>query len=186
MTAATPRHYLMCEPTHYTVSYEINPWMDAAAGADRDRAVAQWEALRAVYADLGHEVELVDADVVGELQPRDGAGARRVAEVRVLRVDPRLDGRAARLRDRVEEVGLALREPQHPLDQVDAVARLRHRMLDLEPGVHLEERRLLPDRVVDVLDRARTAVAGSHGGSIFASKASILKHADDKKTRARL
>ena len=58
---ARPRRYLMCRPDHFEVSYEINPWMDAAKGADRDRAVAQWEALRAVYADLGHEVELVDA-----------------------------------------------------------------------------------------------------------------------------
>ncbi len=65
MTSTTrtsrPRRYLMCRPDHFEVSYEINPWMDATRGADRDRAVEQWEALRAVYADLGHEVELIEA-----------------------------------------------------------------------------------------------------------------------------
>src|SRR5690606_24983161 len=25
---ATPRHYLMCPPVHYDVTYAINPWMD--------------------------------------------------------------------------------------------------------------------------------------------------------------
>ena len=39
MTAATRRHYLMCEPTHYTVSYEINPWMDATRFTDSELAV---------------------------------------------------------------------------------------------------------------------------------------------------
>jgi len=57
---ATTRHYLMCRPEHFAVTYAINPWMDPAAGADRDRAVAQWEALRAAYLGLGHQVSLID------------------------------------------------------------------------------------------------------------------------------
>jgi N-dimethylarginine dimethylaminohydrolase len=57
---AVRRHYLMCRPEHFTVSYAINPWMDPAAGADRDRAVGQWEALRAAHLRLGHEVSLID------------------------------------------------------------------------------------------------------------------------------
>jgi N-dimethylarginine dimethylaminohydrolase len=60
MTAATPRHYLMCEPTHYTVSYEINPWMDVTRFTDRDLAVAQWRVLRDTYLGLGHTVETID------------------------------------------------------------------------------------------------------------------------------
>ena len=60
MTAATRRHYLMCEPTHYTVSYEINPWMDATRHTDRDLAVAQWHVLYETYLELGHTVDLVD------------------------------------------------------------------------------------------------------------------------------
>jgi N-dimethylarginine dimethylaminohydrolase len=57
---ATPRRYLMCRPTHFGVSYEINPWMDLAVPVDLDRALAQWEALRRTYLDLGHAVELID------------------------------------------------------------------------------------------------------------------------------
>jgi N-dimethylarginine dimethylaminohydrolase len=56
----TRRHYLMCRPEHFAVSYAINPWMNPAAGVDRDRAIAQWETLRAAYVALGHEVSLID------------------------------------------------------------------------------------------------------------------------------
>ena len=57
---ATPRRYLMCEPTHYTVSYEINPWMDRTRATDTDLAVRQWRTLRDTYLDLGHIVETID------------------------------------------------------------------------------------------------------------------------------
>ncbi|GAA1540044.1 amidinotransferase [Actinomadura kijaniata] len=57
---ALHRRFLMCRPEHFTVSYAINPWMDPAAGADADRAVKQWEELRAAYLSLGHDVELID------------------------------------------------------------------------------------------------------------------------------
>ncbi|MBT2209112.1 amidinotransferase [Actinomadura sp. NEAU-AAG7] len=57
---ALRRHFLMCRPEHFAVTYAINPWMDPAAGADAGRAVAQWEALRAAYLALGHEVSLID------------------------------------------------------------------------------------------------------------------------------
>lgn len=57
---ATPRHYLMCRPDHFTVSYEINPWMDASLPTDRDLAVTQWQALHDLYVSLGHTVELID------------------------------------------------------------------------------------------------------------------------------
>ena len=64
MTAAAPgrtaRHYLMCEPVHYTVSYEINPWMDVTRFTDAELAVQQWTRLRDVYLDLGHTVELIE------------------------------------------------------------------------------------------------------------------------------
>lgn len=51
---ASPRRYLMCRPDHFTVSYEINPWMDKTRLTDRDLAVAQWEALRDTYLAWGH------------------------------------------------------------------------------------------------------------------------------------
>ncbi|GIH77503.1 dimethylargininase [Planobispora longispora] len=54
------RHYLMCRPDHFAVEYAINPWMNPEAGADREVAVRQWEALRGVYEDLGHRVSLID------------------------------------------------------------------------------------------------------------------------------
>ncbi|WP_373293716.1 dimethylargininase [Actinomadura livida] len=57
---ALRRHFLMCRPEHFAVTYAINPWMDPALGADADRAVAQWEALRSAYAALGHEVSLIE------------------------------------------------------------------------------------------------------------------------------
>ena len=34
----SPRHYLMCPPTYFDVSYSINPWMDPSRGVDRPRA----------------------------------------------------------------------------------------------------------------------------------------------------
>jgi N-dimethylarginine dimethylaminohydrolase len=54
------RHYLMCEPTHYTVSYEINPWMDSTRYTDADLAVRQWRVLHDLYLSLGHTVETID------------------------------------------------------------------------------------------------------------------------------
>jgi N-dimethylarginine dimethylaminohydrolase len=56
----TPRHYLMCRPDFYEVTYEINPWMDVTRGTDTAVAVAQWETLRQTYLDWGHTVDLID------------------------------------------------------------------------------------------------------------------------------
>ncbi|NMR20492.1 N-dimethylarginine dimethylaminohydrolase [Cellulomonas fimi] len=60
MPVATPRHYLMCEPVHYTVSYEINPWMDVTRHTDSGLAVRQWRVLRDTYLELGHTVETIE------------------------------------------------------------------------------------------------------------------------------
>lgn len=58
--SARPRHYLMCRPSHFTVTYRINPWMDPAKPTDTALAVLQWERLYALYQELGHTVELID------------------------------------------------------------------------------------------------------------------------------
>ncbi|GAA4554973.1 dimethylargininase [Planotetraspora kaengkrachanensis] len=58
--AGTARHYLMCRPEFFSVSYAINPWMDPLAGADTATAVRQWEGLREAYQSLGHTVDLID------------------------------------------------------------------------------------------------------------------------------
>jgi N-dimethylarginine dimethylaminohydrolase len=57
---ARPRQFLMCRPEHFEVRYRINPWMRPGTLVDRDRAIAQWEALRQAYLDLGHRVDLLD------------------------------------------------------------------------------------------------------------------------------
>jgi N-dimethylarginine dimethylaminohydrolase len=57
---ARTRHYLMCRPEYFEVRYAINPWMRPGVRVDRERALAQWEALRRTYLDLGHRVDLID------------------------------------------------------------------------------------------------------------------------------
>ena len=54
------RHYLMCKPSHFTVSYTINPWMEPANPTDTAKAVEQWQKLYDLYVELGHTVELVE------------------------------------------------------------------------------------------------------------------------------
>jgi N-dimethylarginine dimethylaminohydrolase len=56
----SPRRYLMCRPEHFAVTYAINPWMRPGLPVDRERALAQWEALRSAYLSLGHRVDLLD------------------------------------------------------------------------------------------------------------------------------
>ncbi|MFG2913883.1 dimethylargininase [Kitasatospora sp. NPDC048298] len=57
---ARPRRYLMCRPTHFTVDYAINPWMDPSQPTDTALALRQWERLYWTYRRLGHTVELID------------------------------------------------------------------------------------------------------------------------------
>jgi ornithine--oxo-acid transaminase len=56
----TTRRYVMCPPTHFDVHYSINVWMDPSRPVERDRALEQWQNLRAAYVDLGHQVDLLD------------------------------------------------------------------------------------------------------------------------------
>jgi N-dimethylarginine dimethylaminohydrolase len=55
-----PRHYLMCPPTYFEVSYSINPWMDPKAPVDRLLAMGQWSALVETYRAAGHCVDVLD------------------------------------------------------------------------------------------------------------------------------
>ena len=55
-----PRHFLMCPPTFFDVTYAINPWMDPRVPVDRARAIAQWSALVAAYERAGHRVDLLE------------------------------------------------------------------------------------------------------------------------------
>jgi arginine dihydrolase len=58
--AGSVRDYLMCMPTHFTVGYSINPWMDPRVPVDTALALRQWEELRQTYVALGHTVQLID------------------------------------------------------------------------------------------------------------------------------
>ena len=58
--AATPLSVLMCRPTHFTVAYAINAWMDPTRPTDTSRAVRQWESLVATYRSLGFSVDLIE------------------------------------------------------------------------------------------------------------------------------
>jgi len=51
---------LMCPPTHFEVSYEINAWMHTDNPVDASLAASQWHALHETYIDLGYEVELIE------------------------------------------------------------------------------------------------------------------------------
>lgn len=57
---AVRRHYLMCRPDFFTVSYRINPWMHPQDPTDTSRAVRQWQHLYDTFVSLGHTVELID------------------------------------------------------------------------------------------------------------------------------
>ena len=56
---ARPRHFLMCRPEHFDVTYAINPWMDPARPVDRALALEQWDGLKAAYEALGHRVDVL-------------------------------------------------------------------------------------------------------------------------------
>ena len=59
----SPAHeLLMCRPTHYTIAYEINPWMSLKRQANHARALAQWTRLHQLLTrQLGARVRLLPA-----------------------------------------------------------------------------------------------------------------------------
>ena len=74
-------------------------------------------------------------------QAADQTRRRHEALVRILGVDAALDGvteRRQRAR-RIDVEPLAAGDADLPLDEIDAGHHLGHRMLDLQPRVHLEE-----------------------------------------------
>lgn len=56
------RHYLMCPPTHFSVTYAINPWMNPDIPVNHELAEIQWDVLRHTYLSLGHTVDLIDPE----------------------------------------------------------------------------------------------------------------------------
>ena len=55
---AVPR-ILMCPPDHYSIEYEINPWMNRSLGAVRALAHKQWLVLHDTLVSLGVQVEVM-------------------------------------------------------------------------------------------------------------------------------
>lgn len=54
------RHFLMCPPRYFDVTYAINPWMDPSTPVSPQRALGQWTMLVEEYARFGHRVDLLD------------------------------------------------------------------------------------------------------------------------------
>jgi N-dimethylarginine dimethylaminohydrolase len=59
MTPQRKRAYLLCAPEHFTVEYEINPWMDTSTPVDTELAVKQWSGLREALLAAGHTVDVL-------------------------------------------------------------------------------------------------------------------------------
>ena len=53
---------LMCEPKHYDIVYEINPWMNRQHGAKKQLATQQWNQLKNLIEKCGVEVKLVSPE----------------------------------------------------------------------------------------------------------------------------
>ena len=104
--------------------------------------------------DLGQHRVVAIGDLVALLDPRihpharrpvqhrDASSGRQKARLGILRVDPRLyrmphEGRSVRQADLAQ--GCAGRDAQLIGDEVASGDGLGHRVLDLEPSIHLEE-----------------------------------------------
>ena len=89
--------------------------------------------------------------------------------LRVLGVNARLDGRALACNLRLgERQPLPRSDPELPFDEVEPRHGLGHRMLDLEPRIHLQEEEIAgpkPARGIgDEFDRARPDIARGQRG----------------------
>ena len=100
-----------------------------------------------------------DAGAQRELQQPHGARRGRKVVVGILGVQPGLDG-VAELGRAFALESTAAGDDDLQLHQVEAGGDLGDRVLDLQPGVDLEEREDLLLRLVEELHRAGAAVAG--------------------------
>jgi N-dimethylarginine dimethylaminohydrolase len=114
MPPTAHRRYLMCRPTHFAVEYAINPWMDPSVPVDRERAIRQWEDLRAAYRALGHTVEEIDP-LPGLPDMVFAANGATVIDGRALAVqfrDPQRADEAPAYRGWLERAGFDVYEPK--------------------------------------------------------------------------
>ena len=54
------RRFLLCPPRHFTVAYEINPYMHVQVHPDPDAAMAQFDGLASTLVAAGAQVELME------------------------------------------------------------------------------------------------------------------------------
>jgi N-dimethylarginine dimethylaminohydrolase len=59
-TLAWGRRFLLCRPTHFTVAYEINPYMHVQVHPDPEAALAEHDGLVAALQAAGAELEFMD------------------------------------------------------------------------------------------------------------------------------
>jgi N-dimethylarginine dimethylaminohydrolase len=84
----------MCPPTHFDVTYSINPWMEPEKPTDAPLAIVQWERLRSQLTALGHRVDVV-APLPGLPDMVFAANAATVVDGRVLSANFRYPQRFA-------------------------------------------------------------------------------------------
>ncbi|HTU69325.1 MAG TPA: arginine deiminase-related protein [Candidatus Baltobacteraceae bacterium] len=101
---------LMCAPTHFGVTYDINPWMTRHVGAVTRDAQRQWERLAALLLDVGAAtIELVEPqpglpDIVFTANAALISG--RLAVMSSFRY-PERRGEETRYRERLSSLGYA-------------------------------------------------------------------------------
>ena len=127
----------------------------ASASSSRSSACARSEPYATTFASIGSYAVVTSVPVSTQPSTRTPRGNStrvnrpalgRCSRERVLGVHPRLDGVAARRPGIAYDIGVAAGQPQHPRDEVDPVDLLGDRMLHLQPGVDLQEVRLLAGR----------------------------------------
>ncbi|MBT2396907.1 dimethylargininase [Streptomyces sp. ISL-100] len=109
------RRYLMCRPTHFDVTYSINPWMRPEKPTTTDLAVTQWEELRGILTGLGHDVRLIDP-IPGLPDMVFAANGATVVDGTVLSAKFRYEQRSAEgpaYRDWLAERGYTVHDAQH-------------------------------------------------------------------------
>jgi N-dimethylarginine dimethylaminohydrolase len=92
---ASRRHFLMCPPTYFDVTYRINPWMHPDASVSQRRAMQQWKALRRAFVEAGHVVDVIE--------PIDGLPDMVFAANGGLVIDGRAVAARFRFRERAAE-----------------------------------------------------------------------------------
>lgn len=169
----------MCRPTHFAVTYKINPWMDPNAPYDTSLAVSQWESLVRAYETLGHKIEFIDP-LPGLPDMVFAANGGTVIDGRMLTAQFRHAERADEApayRDWAERAGFEVHEAKHVNEgEGDLLLAGEHLLAGTgfrtAHAAHLEAQELFGRPVVSLqlvdprfyhLDTAISVLSGSSG-----------------------